>query len=364
MAGQELKPLIVASLPDPGPFGWGVCGRELTAALNEIARVVAFGENSSVPAEPVPEVLAPLLQAIEGVSLNPIRPWLRSSTKNVGYTFVEDNLAVGRYAENAKQYDHIATGSSWCTEALTNAGIKNVSTVIQGIHPRFFEAQDTRPPGEPFAIFVGGKAEFRKGQDVAALALSIFMDRHEDTVAVLCIGNIWPETVMSLRNGRIPGLATCKDAPAIIAMLRRHIPRFINYNSPVSHDAMPGIYANTDIGLFPNRCEAGTNLVMMEYMAAGKPVIATYATGHKDVLDPSSPFNLTRNTGLLIHNGTGQPSGLWAEPSLDEILEKLELAYDTYALAGSVEGQMNQDRMRKFTWGRCAEQLLELLVKP
>ncbi len=361
MAGQELKPFIATSLPDPGPFGWGVCGRELTAALQEIAEVY-------LP-EPEPvEYSVPVLHAIEGVSLNSIRPRLRSIVKNVGYCFIEDNLAVGRYAENAKQYDHIATGSSWCTEALTNAGIKNVSTVIQGVHPRFFEAQDTRRPGEPFAIFVGGKAEFRKGQDVAALALSIFMDRHEDTHAVLCMGNIWPETVMSLRNGRIPGLATCKDAPSIMAMLRKFIPRFTNYGDSIEHRHMPGIYANTDIGLFPNRCEAGTNLVMMEYMAAGKPVIATYATGHKDVLDAGSPFNLTRNTGLLIHNGTEAshaPSGLWVEPSLDEILEKLELAYELHSVGGmDHEAYLNRDRMRKFTWRRCAEQLLELLVKP
>ena len=38
-----------------------------------------------------------------------------------------------------------------------------------------------------------------------------------------------------------------------------------------------GIYGCTDIGIFPNRCEGGTNLVMMEYMACGKPVIAAIA---------------------------------------------------------------------------------------
>ena len=44
------------------------------------------------------------------------------------------------------------------------------------------------------------------------------------------------------------------------------------------------IYRNTDVGLFPNRCEGGTNLVLMEYMACGKPVVAVDATGHRDVV--------------------------------------------------------------------------------
>ena len=42
---------------------------------------------------------------------------------------------------------------------------------------------------------------------------------------------------------------------------------------------MPQVYQNTDVGIFPSRCEAGTNLVMMEYMACGKPAIATVGTG-------------------------------------------------------------------------------------
>ena len=42
---------------------------------------------------------------------------------------------------------------------------------------------------------------------------------------------------------------------------------------------MPKIYKNSDLGLFPNRCEGGTNLVLMEYMACGKPIVATRTDG-------------------------------------------------------------------------------------
>jgi len=43
--------------------------------------------------------------------------------------------------------------------------------------------------------------------------------------------------------------------------------------------AMARVYRNSDVGLFPNRCEGGANLVLMEYMACGKPVVTVDTTG-------------------------------------------------------------------------------------
>ena len=55
---------------------------------------------------------------------------------------------------------------------------------------------------------------------------------------------------------------------------------------PKPHPMMANIYKNTDLGIFPNRCEGGTNLVLMEYMACGKPAMVSNSTGHKDVGRP------------------------------------------------------------------------------
>lgn len=59
---------------------------------------------------------------------------------------------------------------------------------------------------------------------------------------------------------------------------------------------MPYIYKNTDIGLFPNRCEGGTNLMLMEYMACGKPVIASAQTGHADIIRHNNAFPIETYT--------------------------------------------------------------------
>jgi len=80
------------------------------------------------------------------------------------------------------------------------------------------------------------------------------------------------------------------------------------------------------VGLFPNRVEGGNNMVLMEYMACGKPAIVSYNSGHTDIV--------RRNNALLIecHKPMERRNGdeliaTWSDPSLEETISKLEGAY-------------------------------------
>src|SRR5678815_3796176 len=77
--------------------------------------------------------------------------------------------------------------------------------------------------------------------------------------------------------------------------------------------------ANTDCGLFPNRCEGGTNLVLMEYAACGGIVVANLLTGHRDVLS------------RVDHEiaATEHPETKWAEQSIQSIVSALKCAHHT-----------------------------------
>ena len=94
---------------------------------------------------------------------------------------------------------------------------------------------------------------------------------------------------------------------------------------PRANALMPRIYRNSDVGLFPNRCEGGTNLVLMEYMACGKPVVATATTGHGDIVKADNAL-VVGTRGVCLH-GPDRPGCPWPEPSLDETVEKLEWVY-------------------------------------
>jgi glycosyltransferase involved in cell wall biosynthesis len=119
-------------------------------------------------------------------------------------------------------------------------------------------------------------------------------------------------------------------------------------------ERMAEIYRESDIGLFPNRCEGGTNLVLMEYMACGRPVIVTDATGHRDVVNEKNAFLLRQLRELNINGLENQIAARWHEASVDEIIAQIEYAYNHRA--ESIElGRKAAEDMTRWTWRRTAE---------
>ncbi len=342
--------MIGLSLPEPGnPFGWSVASQEITAALNAITKTV------DVSNDPALACLHPTLHAVQGPNMMPIRPNIVSGLRDVGWAFIEEPLLAARSTLNAaRNFSALVTGSTWCTleldAAFQEAGLHiPITTAIQGVAPRFFEVgPDIQPAGdERFIVFSGGKAEFRKSQDVVIKAMIVFMNRHHDVWLNYAWHNPW--------GASIPGYSETLLAARGLDATRVIGPRF----APVPHDKMAGIYQRADVGLFPNRCEAGNNMVMCEFMACGKPVIATWETGHRDVL-PASSLNLEFSTTLDVKGPNGQLNAVWYEPDLDEVLNLLELAYDHRAQLPEW-GAISRDKMRRLTWERCAQELLKTL---
>jgi glycosyltransferase involved in cell wall biosynthesis len=129
---------------------------------------------------------------------------------------------------------------------------------------------------------------------------------------------------------------------------------------PKKNAQMARLYKNTDVGLFPNRCEGGTNLVLMEYMACGKPVIASFSSGHIDIINPSNSI-LIKNKKPLNINSEGVLQAVWDDPDLDETIAHLEAAYqnrDTLKLIGDRAGA----DLSQITWRKTAEMFHRLLV--
>jgi len=129
---------------------------------------------------------------------------------------------------------------------------------------------------------------------------------------------------------------------------------------PRANIAMARIYKNTDCGLFPNRCEGGSNLVLMEYMACGKPAIVSNTSGHRDVVQTGNALLLQdlRQVSVADKN---EVVAVWDEPSLDEILAQLEWAYDhreALRALGAAAGRS----METFTWQATARQFYDVIT--
>lgn len=327
-------------MPSGRAHGWGIAGEYLT---REIAKL--------------PHLDGVTLHCISSHDFRPMQPaeWNRI---NIGYCFFENDIEVLRHTRQAaKKWDYIVAGSSWCEYQLRIGGVHNTRTILQGIDPEHFYALPNRQDDGRFIVFSGGKFEYRKGQDLVIAAMRVFMERHQDAYLACSWINQWPFSIATMEQSASITFRSSNDDCATIlrrTLQENGIPLGRVYLAPlIDNTQIRQIYQQTDIGLFPNRCEGGNNMVMCEYMACGRTVIASDATGHADVITDKNAFPLSSYTPLLVKDTVGQPCAIWHEPSVNELIEQLEFAYKNKSIINQKRHTASMD-MEKLAWDKAA----------
>lgn len=288
-----------------------------------------------------------------------------TGTPTIGVTFFELGLAP-EAVKNAQAFSCIVTGSNWNTRVLQAYGVDSVRTVRQGFDPTYFH------PGpktnffhqDRFLIFSGGKAEYRKAQDIVLAAFKVFSDRHPEAMLVTAWYNPWPDAIRSLdwsellnpvplNHARQINIAEWASANGVRG------DRVIDLGWLPNHK-MPSILREMDVALFPNRAEGGTNLVAMECMACGLPVILSRNTGHNDIAIQDACYALEdqRQTRRGFAGYDGVPG--WGESQLDELLEKLEQVFHDRTEA-TRRGKNAARAIAELTWSATAAKMKQII---
>jgi len=337
------------SMPSGRAHGWGIAGEYLRREIGKL-----------------PPIEGVTLHCISGHDFRPMNPadWDRI---NIGYCFFENDVeALHHTRRAAHEWDFIVAGSSWCEYQLRIGGVHQTATILQGIDPANFYPTPPRPDDGRFIVFSGGKFELRKGQDLLIAAMRVFMQRHADAYLVCSWVNQWPFSLATMANSaHISFTPTNDDCLTILGrtLHENGIPRERVCLLPLMDNGqMRQMYQQTDIGVFPNRCEGGNNMVMCEYMASGRTVIASDTTGHADVITAKNAFPLTSYKPHVIKDAQGQPVAVWHEPCVEEIIELLESAYlDRDTCAG--KGAVAAEDMRRLAWDKAAGQFYYIANK-
>jgi glycosyltransferase involved in cell wall biosynthesis len=285
---------------------------------------------------------------------------LPASVRCVGIIFCED---IGAFDEagvaRLNAYDLIVAGSRWTERVLREKGVERVVLAHQGYDGRVFfpwtgaivsrevsenagkygDAHDSMATPSRPRVFSGGKLEFRKGQDIVVEAFRRFRQTPEgrDAQLVVAWDNQWPQTmdgiwlsdyvkgVPTVRNGR------CEVGPWLVA---NGLPAdaVIDCGRLTPPEAAHVLRSCT-AGVFPNRAESGTNLVLVEALASGLPCIMAGRHGQLDAshaFAPVPPWLLDPNgIGLdVVPNGCSlyKSTDGWVETAPDEIVGALALA--------------------------------------
>lgn len=316
-------------------FGWATCNKQLRAALADHFTIT----------DDDPEIV---FMPLADHDFNPVAK--ERGRINFAYTFFEYPLGPNA-ARNAAKYDVVFCGSTWCLERMQDVGITNGRVLIQGVDYDTFKHGVRKYDGKT-RIFSGGKFEHRKGQDLVLYAFREFLKTHPEAHLVCSWHNPWPE----LKNYLLDTLqaAICRN-PNIAHHANKWIEdRFLLMMSTIlpggTYTLLPKLnqrdlareMANTDFGVFPNRCEGGTNLVLMEYMAIGRPAAANILTGHRDVFEAGANI-----APIEAREGPDH----WAEQTVEDIVAAMEECYKNY--------RIDDDPVR-FTWEDAAKTVAQV----
>lgn len=256
-----------------GPFGWGTFG---AAMAREFKRAGVWAEREAADV-----IFQPLAD-------NNFTPSAAFGKRNVAMSFFE--FALGPDAKaNADKFETVFVGSTWCQQRCAEAGILNTRVLIQGVDGDIFKPQPPREPDGTLRIFSGGKFEYRKGQDLVIAAFREFVKAHPEAHLICAWHNPWPALIFdalqrsTLLIQSITGAATQQNLFARVLIENGIPPENFAILPQLSHTDLAREMANTDFGLFPNRCEGGNNLVMQEYLSSGRRAAANLLTGHADL---------------------------------------------------------------------------------
>lgn len=369
--------------------GWEVFGAHLAAGLHDLGadvRLLFPHEVIRLPASlrerlagvldasqphwntpldaPAPLARFPVLRAVGNGFDAGLALLMRPARHNLAVVFLENtHLPPGDLA-NARNFDRILAGSVWNARFLGARGLEGVEVVHQGVDEVLFRPgpRTGRWPGR-FVVFSGGKLEYRKGQDIVVAAFREFVRRHPEALLVTCWHNPWPDTVRGVdRAGHVSGVPALHGGRLDFTgwTAANGIPPGAHVDlGTVAHRELPAILREVDVGVFPNRAEGGTNLVLMEAMACGVCSIVSANTGHLDVAGDNDALLLREQRVVAPWQPDFGTAG-WGESSVDEVVAALERAHADADLRQRLGGAAAR-RMAGFTWRKTAERVWQLL---
>ena len=369
------------------PSGWGTYGVNLAVqlALKGVMPVLPFIEDRPALTPDQTAILAgplaehprwaeaarrpenfpfPLLHALGDELEQSARLVQLKGTPDVGVVFFESATIPAANLKAADRFALIVTGSNWNAEVLKRHGFGRVVNCPQGVDLALFSpGPRTGAYAERFTVFSGGKLEYRKGQDLVVAAFKRFRARCPEALLVTAWHNPWPAAAQSLAKSPHAVGTPVKDGRLDVAgWLRANgIPdeAFVDLG-PLSNVATPPVLREMDLAVLPSRCEGGTNLVAMECMACGVPVVLSRNTGHLDLIAGENCYPLDLQIPMAAVTGRADLEG-WGESSIDELARRMQEAHDDPAGARA-RGAAGAAFMQGWDWSTQVDRLLQALA--
>ena len=268
----------------------------------------------------------------------------------VGYTMLETDRIPEEWVRQANQMDEVWVPSRFNVETFRESGVKRPIRVMPlGVDPNYFHPRiKSYPVEEAFvflSIFEWGE---RKAPELLLKAFNDEFSAKEDVVLVVKTFNRDPGVDV---QQQIRDLNLRSSGGQIIVSLNEIVPRY----------QLGALYRSCDCFVLPTRGE-GWGMPILEAMACGVPVIATYWSAQTEFMTPENSFPLEVEKLVPARAKCPYYQGFkWAEPSYEHLRYLLRYVYENREKAREVGQRAAQEVAEKWTWDHTAKRIIERL---
>jgi len=270
---------------------------------------------------------------------------IRGNTKNVGYTTFEADRLPDGWAKKINEYDACWTTSHWNKEVMVSSG---VTVPVHAVMPIAISAGQIRqsPKSGKFRFLSSFQWSERKNPSALIRAFCAAFNGNPDVQLVLKshvnANSHESAAIISKEIASIVGGMKLRKAPDIQLVTKIHSYSDVHKLNDSSHAHISLTHGE------------GWGLPPWEAALAGKPVITTGWSAPAEWLGSSYPFlvkyNMTPVAGVNpkispFFNATMN----WAEPHLDDAIDKLRYVFNNYSDACRVAGNRRTEMLETFT---------------
>lgn len=268
----------------------------------------------------------------------------------IGYTMLETDRIPKEWVQQANEMDEVWVPSHFNVETFKESGVNRPIRVVPlGVDINYFHPLLRSHPIEDIFVFLSvfewGE---RKAPEILLKAFNDEFSAQEDVVLLVKTFNRDPgvDVYQQIRN-----LGLNPKGGQIIISLNEIVPRY----------QLGVLYRSCDCFVLPTRGE-GWGMPILEAMACGVPVIATYWSAQTEFMTPENSFPLEIDGLVPAKAKCPYYKGFrWAQPSYEHLRYLLRLVYENREHAKKVGAQAAREVAEKWTWDHTAYRIIQRL---
>lgn len=243
----------------------------------------------------------------------------------IGYTPWETTQLRKGWSEEMNEMDEIWATSNWVKNVFESSGVSApVSVVPHGVDEGIWFASTRTVNGPMHFLHVGEPAERKNGKLVAKAFKKVFGNSQD----VKLIVKAMEKTSISESNN--------------IEIITK----------PYHTEDLANLYRECHVMVYPSNSE-GFGMIPLQALSTGMPTILTPYSGMVEYSEFGIPIEFKEvDVRSTDNHGQWFYDGKWADPSLDDLCEKMLWVYENYDRVSSTAFENAGEIQKKFSWKR------------